>query len=340
MKIAIHHRKGSFSDRWIAYCQQQSIECKIVNCFDSNIVEQVKDCDALMWHHHHGSFKDVTAANNILFALEHAGIKVFPDFKTAWHFDDKVAQMYLLQAIGAPVVPSYVFYDKDEALKWANHAVYPKVFKLKGGAGSANVKLVRTKSECIRHINKAFGKGFKQFDGKAYFWDTIKKYKSGTKSLKQVVKSFGRMLISTDYAKNMPPERGYAYFQEFIPNNDSDIRIIVVGNKAFGLKRMVRKGDFRASGSGAINYSAEEIDVKCIEIAFEVNKHVKSQSIAFDFIFDKNNNPLIVEVSYGYSTPAYDSCEGYWTEDLQFHKGRFNPQHWMVENLINELTTK
>src|SRR5690606_3397563 len=99
-------------------------------------------------------------------------------------------------------------------------------------------------------------------------------------------------------------------------------------------------GDFRASGSGVINYSVEEIDDKCVEIAFQVNKKIKSQSIAFDFIFDKNTNPLIVEVSYGFSTPAYDSCEGYWTEDLQFHKERFNPQHWMVEHLIKELSVR
>ena len=95
MKIAIHHRLGSFSDRWIAYCEQQNIPFKVVNAFDSNIIEQVKDCDVFMWHHHHGQFKDVLTAKRILFALEHAGVKVFPDFKTGWHFDDKVAQKIL-----------------------------------------------------------------------------------------------------------------------------------------------------------------------------------------------------------------------------------------------------
>ncbi|WP_417873713.1 ATP-grasp domain-containing protein [Xanthomarina gelatinilytica] len=334
MKLAIHHRPGSFSDRWIAHCKQENIDYKIVNCFDNDIIDQIEDCDALMWHHHHGKYKDVLAAKKVLFALEHTGIKVFPDFKTAWHFDDKVAQKYLLEAIDAPLVPSYVFYDKAEAIKWANQTTYPKVFKLKGGAGSANVKLVRTKSECIKLINKAFGTGFKQFDGKAYFLDTIKKYKSGTKSFQQVAKSFGRMLTSTEYAKNSPPERGYVYFQDFIPDNDSDIRIIIVGSKAFGLKRMVRKNDFRASGSGTIKYSVEEIDDKCVEIAFQVNKKIKSQSIAFDFVFDQTNKPLIVEISYAYSTSAYDKCEGYWTEDFQFHKGSFTPQVWMAENII------
>lgn len=335
MKIAIHHRKNSFSERWIAYCENNNIDYKIVNVFDSDIIQQVQGCNVFMWHHHHNNFKDVLTAKRVLFALEHSNIKVFPDFNTAWHFDDKVAQKYLLEGIDAPLVPSYVFYDKKEALDWANQTTYPKVFKLKGGAGSANVKLVTSKSECIKLINKAFGKGFKQFDGKAYFLDTIKKYKSGTKSLKQVAKAFGRMFISTEYAKNIPPERGYAYFQEFIPNNDSDIRIIIVGNKAFGLKRMVRKGDFRASGSGAINYSVVDIDDKCVDIAFQVNKKIKSQSIAFDFVFDENNNPLIVEISYAYSTSAYDKCEGYWTEDLQFHKGSFIPQAWMVEDVLN-----
>jgi glutathione synthase/RimK-type ligase-like ATP-grasp enzyme len=336
MKIAIHNRSGSFSERWISYCKQKNIAYKLVDVFDNDIIEQVKDCCAFMWHHHHGEFKDVILAKKILFSLEHAGIKVFPDFNTSWHFDDKVAQKYLLEAIDAPMVPSYVFYDKKEALDWANQTTYPKVFKLKGGAGSANVKLVKTKSECIKLINKAFGRGFKQFDGKAYFLDNIKKNKSGTKSFKQVIKAFGRMLISTEYSENMPPEKGYAYFQEFIPNNDSDIRIIIVGDKAFGIKRMVRKGDFKASGSGSLNFCVEEIDSRCVELAFQINNNIKSQSIAFDFIFDEWNNPLIVEISYGFAIEAYDNCKGFWTSDLKFHRESFNPQFWMVENLINK----
>src|SRR5690606_24969951 len=115
----------------------------------------------------------------ILFALEHAGIKVFPDFKTGWHFDDKVAQKYLLEAINAPLVPSYVFYDKQQALNWAKKTIYPKVFKLKGGAGSANVKLVRSESEAIKLINIAFGKGFSQFNRLDNFKESLRKYKEG-----------------------------------------------------------------------------------------------------------------------------------------------------------------
>lgn len=334
MKLAIHHRTGSFSDRWIAYCEKNDIPYKIVNAFDSDIIAQVKDCDALLWHHHHGDFKDVLTAKRILFALEHAGIKVLPNFNTAWHFDDKVAQKYLLEAIDAPLVPSFVFYDKHEALNWAEKTSYPKVFKLKGGAGSTNVKLVRTKKDCLKLIEKAFGSGFKQFDSWGNLKEVVGKFKNKKATFKNLLGAVYRILVSTEFALQMPREKGYAYFQEFIPNNDSDIRVIVVGKKAFALKRMVRKGDFRASGSGNIIYDKDQIDQRCIKIAFETNEKLKSQSIAYDFVFDENNTPLIVEISYGFSVEAYDQCEGYWDGELHWNAGKFNPQKWMAEDLI------
>ena len=334
MKIAIHHRPGSFSDRWIAYCQQKSIDYKIVNCYDSDIVEQVKDCDALMWHHHHADYKDALTAKRILFALEHAGVKVFPNFHTGWHFDDKVAQKYLLEAIDAPLVPSYVFYDKKQALNWAESTIYPKVWKLKGGAGAANVKLVRSKKDAIKLINTAFGKGFSQFNRLGNLKERYRKYKSGKDSLLGVAKGVGRLVIPTEFAKLQSRERGYAYFQEFVPNNEFDIRIIVIGDKAFAVKRMVRDNDFRASGSGNAKYDKEHIDIRCVQIAFDLNKKIKAQSIGYDFVFDQNNNPQIVELGYGFAVSFYDACPGYWDSSLNWHEGKFNPQEWMVEEVV------
>jgi glutathione synthase/RimK-type ligase-like ATP-grasp enzyme len=335
MKIAIHHRSGSFSDRWIAYCQQKSIDYKIVNCYDSDIVEQVKDCDALMWHHHHADYKDALTAKRILFALEHAGVKVFPNFHTGWHFDDKVAQKYLLEAIDAPLVPSYVFYDKNEALDWAETTTYPKVFKLKGGAGAANVKLVRSNKEASKLINTAFGKGFSQFDRLGNLKERYRKYKSGKDTLLGVAKGVGRLIIPTEFAKLQSRERGYVYFQDFIPNNTFDTRVVVVNGYAAAERRMVRKGDFRASGSGQFSY--DDINIETIRIALEVSIKLKLQSCAYDFVFDENENPLIVEMSYGFGVDGISNVPGYWDSSLQWHEGKFNPQKWMVKEIISNL---
>lgn len=340
MKIAIHQRKHSFSERWISYCEREGIAYKVVDAFASDIVAQVKDCDAFLWHHSHAHGKDVITAKRILFALEHAGIPVFPNFRTGWFFDDKVAQKYLLEAMDAPVVPSFVFYDKQSALDWANNTAFPKVFKLKGGAGSANVRLVRSKAEAEKLVNKAFGRGFPSYDAWGGLKERISRWRNGKDSFTNVLKGLGRFVYKTDLDKTFGREKGYAYFQEFMPDNDFDLRIVLVDNRAFAVKRLVRKGDFRASGSGSIIYAKNEIDSHCVQIAFDVNQKLQSQSIAFDFIFDSEKQPLIVEISYGYAVEAYDPCPGYWDADLNWHEGSFVPQEWMIEALLRQVEQK
>lgn len=335
MKLGIHH-PSAFSSRWIAYCEKNAVEYKIVNALDNDIVNQLKGCDALMWHYSHIDYRHKLAAKSILFALEHAGIKVFPDSNTAWHFDDKVGQKYLLEAIKAPLVPSYVFYDKKTAKDWINTTSFPKVFKLRGGAGAANVSLVKNKEAAIKKTNKAFDRGFSQFNRVEYIKERFNRMRNGKEDLLGVVKAIGRLFITTEYAKMAGREKGYVYFQDFIPDNNYDIRIIVIGSRAFAIKRGVRKDDFRASGSGNIIYDKNEIDERCIEVAFEVNKKIKSQSTAFDFIFNEKKEPLIVEISYGYAVNSYDACPGYWEEDLTWYEGSFNPQAWMVEAFLED----
>lgn len=335
MRIAIHNRPDSFSERWIEYCEANSIEYKIVNAYDSDIVEQVKDCDAFMWHHHHGEPKDILFAKQLIYSLEEAGIKCFPDFHTTWHFDDKVGQKYLLEAVDAPLVPSYAFYTKEEAMKWIAVTSFPKVFKLRGGAGASNVKLARSASEAKVLIKKAFGKGIPQFDRLGYLKDRIRKWREGKDSFWDVFKGVGRLFVIPSYAKMLPREKGYVYFQDFIPNNSFDIRVCIVGGHAFALKRLTRKGDFRASGSGSIVFDKSQIDERCVRIAFEVNEKLKTQSIAYDFVFDEYKNPLIIEISYGFAVNAYDQCEGYWTKDMVWHGGsHFDFCGWMVDTLI------
>lgn len=338
MKIAIHNRPGSFSDRWIDYCRKKNIPHKLVNCYDNNIIDQLYDCDVLMWHHHHGDYKDVLFSKQLLFSLEQTGKYVFPDLNTNWHFDDKVGQKYLLEAIGAPLVPSYVFYLKKDALYWVNETSFPKVFKLRGGAGASNVKLVKSKTEAIKLVNRAFGKGFSQFNRFGNLKERFRKYRDGKDTFAGVLKGIGRLIIPTDFAKKHPPEKGYIYFQDFIPNNKYDVRIIIIGNKAYGIKRMVRDNDFRASGSGNIIYDRHQIDENCVKIAFNVNRKLNCQSIAFDFVFDEMGRPLIVEISYGFAVNAYDSCPGFWDSNMTWYEGKFNPQEWMIENLINKAT--
>jgi glutathione synthase/RimK-type ligase-like ATP-grasp enzyme len=124
--------------------------------------------------------------------------------------------------------------------------------------------------------------------------------------------------VKTDIERMLGREKGYAYFQDFIPNNNTDTRIIIIGDKAFAIIRGVRKGDFRASGSGVISYNHKEVDLNCVKIAFGVAQKLKTQCLTFDFVH-LTNNPLIVEISYGFSPKGYLDCPGYWDLNLDFH---------------------
>ena len=334
MKIAIHKSSWGFSPEWINYCEKNSIPYKIVNCYDTNIISHLEDCTVLFWHHHHSDAKDVLFAKGVLFALEQAGKKVFPEFNSNWHFDDKVGQKYLLEAINAPMAATWVFYEKNDALAWLEKTNFPKVFKLRGGAGSTNVKLIRSKSQAKSMVKKAFGKGFPAYDK----WNDLKeqylRFTQGKLQWLALAKSIRRVAVSTRFANTVGNQKGYVYFQEFIPNNDSDIRVITIGERAFAIKRMTRPNDFRASGGGVIKFDKELIDKRCIEIAFETSKKLKASVVAYDFVFDANQNPLIVEINYGFAHQAYWNCPGYWDKDLNWHEGKFNQVEWILEEYI------
>ncbi len=339
-KIAVHDDPlTGFSKLWIEYLKEKRIPFKVVNCYSSSIVNDLKDCHSLMWHHNHGDYRDKIFAKELLYAIEHSGIHVFPNFKTSWYFDDKIGQKYLLESLKIPHVKTYIFYNKEEAINWANSSTFPKVFKLRSGAGSENVKKIANKYQAISLINKAFSSGFEQYNRAEGLKERIKKLIYGGGSIKSVLGGLYYYFFSTNFARMSFREKCYFYVQDFIPNNNFDIRVIVVCDKAFAIKRYVRKNDFRASGSGYIDYSRHSIPENIIKTAFTMNDKLDSQCTAFDFIYE-NNKPLVVEISFGFNPSFYNNCVGYWEKSLKFHSGKFNPYAWMVDNLLDKINEK
>lgn len=338
MKLAIHHSVDGFSERWIQYCIENNIPFKIVNCYQNNIVEQLKECDGLLWHWAHTDYKAMLFAKQFSLALEKLGVKTFPDVNSGWHFDDKVGQKYLLEAMKCPLVKSYVFYSKKEAIKWLEKAQFPKVFKLRGGAGSINVRLVQKKSEARNLIIKAFGKGFlhvnraKRLKDRFYNWRKQKNWKT----IKGVFSGFVRMIFPTEIERFSGKEKGYIYFQDFIPNNEFDTRLVVIGNRCFGARRFCRKGDFRASGSGISDFAPLLINTNSVRVAFQIADKLNLQSVAFDFVLDKEE-PKIVEISYCFPMEVADLCPGFWDKNLEWHTEKINAPYFMIEDFINSI---
>lgn len=341
LKIGIHPDQtisGSYAEKWTEFLTVRGIEPIQLNLLSSNALEQVCECDGVMWRWaHHPSHKQ--SAKVILYVIEnYLEIPVFPSIKTAWHYDEKIAQFYLLQTLDAPLIETWVFWHEEEALTWANNVKYPVVFKLSVGAGSSNVLKVNNPDKAIRLIKRMFNKGL--------FPSTLNERKPNTDylnnlgELKRLIKRIPQAydyVIRQEYPplrkRWWKPEFGYAYFQEFIDDNTYDTRVTIIGDRAFAFRRFNRPKGFRASGSGLIDYDLSKIDLRCIEIAFEISEKGNFQSMAFDFL-SREGKPVISEISYTYLDQAVYDCEGYWCPDMSWVDGHIWPEEAQVEDFI------
>lgn len=339
--IGIHDSPGSYSDRWIEWCRLRQMSFERLNCLATDIVSQCLGLKAVLWHWTLNSLEEPLIARQIIVALEQAGILVFPSTATCWHYDDKVGQKYLLEAIGAPLIPTWVFTNPMEALDWIAGASWPKVFKLRCGAGSENVQLVRSRAQAEKLCRRAFKNGFPASAG--YWYDApnrlrhVSSWRDFREKLGRAPRSLAETLRHRHYT---PKQRGYILFQDFLPENDFDTRVTVIGNRAFGAMRRNRPNDFRASGSGNCVFDPELVDPRCVDIAFQVAKRLGTQSLACDFLFDAGHAPRICEMSYcSVASPVYD-CPGYWDGGLGWHAGHFWPQDLILEDLLAALAAR
>lgn len=336
--IGIHDQPGSFSDRWLAWCQEKQIPFRRLNCLASDIINQCSDLRAVLWHWTLVSLDAPLVARQIIASLEQAGLLVFPNTNTCWHYDDKLGQKYLLEAIGAPLIPTWSFIEPARAKEWIAEASWPKVFKLRCGAGAENVRLVSSRAEAEALCNRAFGTGFPASANYLYDASVRLRHTANWTAFWEKLKRAPRSIAETvRHRRHAPRQWGYVLFQEFMPANAFDTRVTIIGNRAFGAMRRNRPNDFRASGSGDCCFDPRQVDVRCVSIAFEVADRLGTQSLACDFLFDVERQPRICELSYcSVASPVYD-CPGYWDENLNWHAGHFWPQDLIIEDLLEEL---
>lgn len=269
-------------------------------------------------------------------ALEYNGIKYFPNYPTSWHFDDKVKQYFLLKSINAPIVPTNVFFSKKKALDFINGNDFPKIAKLSKGASSSNVLMIKNKKQALKYISKAFSyKGISPM----FLGSNFQIIKTLNFNIRSVcifyLKKIKRILYRKDDAYWMK-HKNYVLLQEFFPGNEYDTRVTTVGKRVHGFRRFVRENDFRASGGERWDIDPEKIDLRMLRIALDISKRMDFQTMAYDFIYDKNQEPKIVEISYLYGQPGFpDFMNGYWDENLNRVEGRFWPQHLELTDMLN-----
>lgn len=327
-------RHQSFSDRWVELAREAGHEVRLVNALSPSFFDQLDGCDGFMWWFAHLPFPR-NFAKRLLPAIEHGlGIPVFPDWRTIWHFDDKIAQSYLLQAAGIPIPQTWVFWRLDEARAFCRNATYPLVIKLASGIVSENVRLLRSPGEAEYWICRLFGPGLVSLERPRAF-----RPRTGLERLRGAA----RLLLTgrlPDPGRFADVQKGYLLVQGFIPGNEFDLRVTVFGDRAFGFRRFNRPNDFRASGSGRIDWDPSPIETDAVRLAFRVAQVLKTQEIAVD-VLRRGGEHVIGEISYYYEGWAIHACPGHWrlfgdwdTGELRWMQGQVLPEDAIWENFL------
>lgn len=343
MKIAILYNdleklhSTNWSTAWLEYCEKKALQFKVINPYQLNVMNELIEFDIILWHYSNYSFKDMLMARNILNTLEDRGKLVFPGFKDSWHFDDKLAETYLLESIKAPIPTSFYYYNLFD-LKSAidnGEIPFPIIAKLRNGSGSHNVKLISTQKELINYGNTMFGSGLSSAPSLKY--KTLSNVKS-SKNLKTVInraKRIPEFLKSLSNAKKFNIERGYVYLQEFIPNDGYDLKIVVVGDKLSYIGRNIRKGEFRASGGGDLFYDKDKVTKNVIDSAFRTSDELGFTCMGYDYVINnKTGIGKIIEISYGFSYQAVFPAKGYFDKMGIWHNDVFHVPNDILEHLI------
>ncbi|MBQ9395810.1 MAG: hypothetical protein IJU23_09905 [Proteobacteria bacterium] len=292
-----------------------------IDCYNYNIIDKLDNYSALLWHYDNYVNADIMEAQNILDIASAKGLKVYPDHCTAWHFDDKIAESYALDAVHAPIPRYWVFYELDKCLAWLkNKAQYPIVAKLRRGSGANNVKLIHSYREGARYARHMFSRGYSP--AQSLLYKSYSKLQS-SHNLQTIISRVRRIpdfVRARRFGKGMPDERGYCYFQEFTANDGFDLKIAVVNGKLGFLNRRVRKGDFRASGGGEIAYDKELLSDNIISSAFKTAEALKMQCVGFDYIVDsRTGQGKIIEMCHGFDHAAIRGCGGYYDKNKCWH---------------------
>ncbi|MFA5545153.1 MAG: hypothetical protein WDA14_05855 [Sphaerochaetaceae bacterium] len=338
--IAFSHRLKQHSTSWrpvfTKYLENKKIPYELVDCYSYDIIKKLGDYSALIWGYSNFLNADLMEARNILRIAEDQGLKTFPNQKTGWHFDDKIAEMYALQSIHAEIPMSWVFYFLEDCIQWLeSQAEYPIIAKLRNGSGANNVKMLKSKSEAMHYARRMFSKGF--HPAPSLLYKTYSKVQSthDLATLFSRIKRIPEFLRTRKNAQMMPIERGYSYFQEHIPNDGFDIKVAVVGDKLSYLCRNVRKNDFRASGGGSIYYDNNVMTAQIIDSAFKTSDDLKLQCVGFDYVVDNQTGKgKIIEMCYGFDHTAILGAGGYFDRGHIWHETPLNVPEEVLANLL------
>ena len=285
------------------FARNNNIHYTFINIHCSDWIDQCSGLDLIAWRPLSDPASLYEQRTKTEYIEKFLNIRCHPSFRELWTYEDKLRLYYHLGRYNLPIIPTFISFDEAESNASLVKMDFPLVSKSYVGSSSMAVKLLKSRHEARRFIRSVFSVGL----------DT-----------------------SFPYFR----QKGYVYFQKFIPDASFDLRIIMVGKKIFGYYRFTPKNDFRASGAGLVEKTG--FPVEAVLLALKVKEVLPSTIIAVDLLKSESENKYYVieaSINIDIETPmqlTVDGIPGYY----EMHEGSlvFYPgKYWLQELTLEEM---
>jgi len=260
-------------------------------------------------------------------SLQMAGANLIPGYSFLRANNNKVFMELLRdRLLGEPLsgTKSFVFGTTEELFDAIENdtIAFPAVIKKSAGAMSRGVFLAKNKDELIRYAKKI----------------------SKTASFGVQLKEKMRVKKHEGYR----PESFYQnkfIVQPFIPDLKNDWKILIFGDHYYILKRGLKEGDFRASGSGK-NYKAglnAEFPESQLDHIKEICQKLDVPMLSLDYAFDGNKGYLLEFQAVYFGTATHTFCDHYFTKEKNgwIHKEKaFSQEEEYVYGIVHYLQNR
>ena len=261
---------------------------------------------------------------DIILGLQLQGARLIPDFLKFRAHHNKLFQE-VMRSIGlfgdeASQLKSFCFSTYETFSKYADSLPYPVVIKASSGDTGTNVRLARNKKEALK-IAEKLSRSFMVED----FLDNL------------------FLRFSKKGHKPQSTHRGKIIAQEFVPGLDRDYKILAFGDRYFVDLRMVRPGDFRASGSKQPRVWPKSFPTEILDFTERIFKKCRTPYASIDVLFD-GKQVYLSEIQFlRFGTKPLINAPHYWRRNQdawQVVEERCNWEEELVRTIILHLDSE
>jgi hypothetical protein len=271
--LGIFREPRHYHANFVAACRQMSISYKLLDLMGPDWVRTVREanCDAyLVWPPSSRRVWKELYDERLKVMVDDWGMTIFPTYDELWLWESKRRMRDWTAAHGLPMPATHIFYNRDEALEFAEKVELPIISKTDHGDCSRGVRILRTRRDAVNLVRRAFGRGI-----------SFRERSSGEK------------------------EAGFILFQEFIPDA-TEWRMIRVDESYFGhMKKKI--GDFHSGSHTALE---GEPPRELLDLTRHITDIKGFKSMALDILLSRDGRPHVTELQtiWGYTGDAKGQC--------------------------------